>query len=371
MRGHPEVERLREDDDVTFTLDVDAPRWRAQLDGVLEREPRTVPVLKGNGYGFGNARLAAEAARLKVDVIAVGTVHDLAEVRGAESTSHYAGDALVLTPWHPASAGGDRTVDGDPRLIRTVSHAEAVLELAQREPGARVVIEVLTSMRRHGVTPRDLALLLRPLESLQVEGFALHLPLDRDGDDDAVDEIDRWTGMLADASLHPRTLWVSHLTTRELAQARAFLPGADIRPRVGTNLWLGDRSAFGVSATVLDLHPVKRGDRVGYRQRKAPKDGHVLVVSGGTAHGVGLEAPSAAAGLKGRGRVAARGGLEAAGWSASPFTLDGHRLRFAEPPHMQVSMLWLPQDRPTPRIGDRLDCRVRMTTASFDAIVGL
>lgn len=356
---------------MTFTLDVDAPRWRAHLDSVLEREPRTVPVLKGNGYGFGNARLASEAARLGVDVIAVGTVHDLASVQAAEATSHYTGDVLVLTPWHPASAGGDRPASGDPHLIRTLAHPEAILELAQREPGARVVIEVLTSMRRHGVTPGDLALLVRPLESLQVEGFALHLPLDRQSANDAVDELDRWTGQLADASLQPRTLWVSHLSARELAQARAFLPGADIRPRVGTQLWLGDRSAFAAVATVLDVHPVSKGDRVGYRQRKAPKDGHLLVVSGGTAHGVGLEAPTSASGLKARGKVAARGGLEAAGWSASPFRLDGQRLRFAEPPHMQVSMLWLPADRLPPRIGDHIDCQVRMTTAAFDAVLGL
>jgi hypothetical protein len=43
---------------------------------------------------------------------------------------------------------------------------------------------------------------------------------------------------------------------------------------------------------VVDVHPVKRGDRVGYRQRKVGKDGLLVVVSGGTAHGIGLEAPA-------------------------------------------------------------------------------
>ena len=47
---------------MSLTLHVDGARWRAHLHGTLESMPGLVPVAKGNGYGFGLARLARKAA---------------------------------------------------------------------------------------------------------------------------------------------------------------------------------------------------------------------------------------------------------------------------------------------------------------------
>ena len=69
----------------------------------------------------------------------------------------------------------------------------------------------------------------------------------------------------------------------ELATLRAQYADFTVRPRMGTGLWLGDRGALSVSATVLDVHAVERGEVFGYRGRSAPKSGHLLVVSGGSA----------------------------------------------------------------------------------------
>ena len=93
---------------------------------------------------------------------------------------------------------------------------------------------------------------------------------------------------------------------------------------------------------MLDVHSVRRGERVGYRQRRVSGDGHILIVSGGTAHGVGLEAPTAAASVRQRAIAMAKGSLDAAGMALSPFTIEGKQRWFAEPPHMQASMLFLP-----------------------------
>ena len=49
------------------SLRIDVERWRGHLATVAEATPGIVPVAKGNGYGFGLARLAAESARLGAD----------------------------------------------------------------------------------------------------------------------------------------------------------------------------------------------------------------------------------------------------------------------------------------------------------------
>ena len=43
---------------MSLTLSVDGDRWRAHLRAFAEATPGLVPVAKGNGYGFGNGRLA-------------------------------------------------------------------------------------------------------------------------------------------------------------------------------------------------------------------------------------------------------------------------------------------------------------------------
>ena len=71
--------------------------------------------------------------------------------------------------------------------------------------------------------------------------------------------------------------------------------------------------------------------------------GLLLVVGGGTSHGVAMAAPTPAASLRQRAIAAGTGALEATGRSRSPFQWGDKLLWFAEPPHMQVSMLWLPE----------------------------
>ena len=163
--------------------------------------------------------------------------------------------------------------------------------------------------------------------------------------------------MLTEAGAGIGQVWVSHLTADELARLRAAYPGLRVRPRIGTDLWLGDRSALSVTSTVLDVHPVAKGEAFGYRGRSAPKDGHLLVVSGGTAHGIGLESPMSGSGLRDRAATVARGGLDAAGRVRSPFWVDGEQRLFAEPPHMQASMLFLPGGRRGPGGGRRASTR--------------
>lgn len=352
-----------------LTLRVDGPRWRAHLRDVLERQPALVPVAKGNGYGLGLGRLARRAEWLGVDTLAVGTYEELGEV-----AQRFDGSMLVLTPWRP---GSDELHDADERrIIHTVGRLEDVAALTDPARGrgrARVVLERLTSMRRHGLSARDLGEAVRLAGSggLAVEGVALHLPLAQGVGRGHLGEVERLMADVATAGFGeraPARVWVSHLTEMELELLGARYPGFRFRPRVGTALWLGDRGALSACATVLDRHPVERGDAYGYRGRTAPRTGTLLVVAGGTSHGIGLEAPTGEQTLRARAASIARGGLDAAGFVRSPFIVDGKHRLFAEPPHMQCSMLFLPAGTAVPAIGDEVEVRVRFTATAFDHV---
>jgi hypothetical protein len=350
-----------------LTMRVDGDRWRAHLRTVVDRHPGLVPVAKGNGYGFGVGRLARRAQWLGVDTLAVGTYAEVDQV-----LQRFDGDVLVLSPWRP----GDPAPE-EPRVVHTLGRVEDVLALSavrglRHRP--RVVLERLTSMRRHGFSAAGLreAAGLARAGGLRIEGTALHLPL---ADGSHVGEVDRLLTDVVAAGLDraddrgPATVWVSHLTTAELDTLRGLWPDLAFRPRVGTDLWLGDLGALRICATVLDVHPVARGERYGYRGRPAPRAGHLVVVAGGTAHGIGLEAPVGEGSLRARAATLARGGLDAAGFVRSPYTVGGKRRFFAEPPHMQASMLFLPAGAPVPRVGDEVEVRARHTATAFDAVV--
>jgi alanine racemase len=347
---------------MSLTLYVDTARFRMHLLSVCEQNPALVPVAKGNGYGLTNARLALEARELGVDTLAVGTYDELGKVAG-----RFIGDLIVLTPWRPF--GTALTVDPNERVIHTVGRLEDLASLLHQDPTARFVLERMTSMLRHGLSARDLratAPIIAKYPGSIVEGISVHLPLDNASH---LSEMDRLMTDVVSAGLDTMTVWVSHLSGRELATLATSYSDFTFRPRIGTDLWLGARDTLRVKATVLDAHPVERGDVFGYRSRTAPKSGTILVVSGGTSHGIGLEAPTGDSSVKARAATLARGGLDAAGFVRSPYSIDGKQRLFAEPPHMQASMLFLPSGAEVPGIGDEVDVRVRFTATTFDQIV--
>jgi alanine racemase len=346
---------------MSLTLTVDGERWRRHLRAFADATPGLVPVAKGNGYGFGLGRLARKSDWLGVDTIAVGTYHELPEVE-----QRFDGDLVVLTPWRPTGPRPPESLAPD-RVVHTVSRLADLLALLDRQPDARIVLERLTSMRRHGMSAEELRAAGKLLahRPARVEGVAFHLPLAHGAH---LTEVVHLVNDVVAAEVPTRRLWVSHLSAPELATLRSSYADFEVRPRVGTDLWLGDRGALRVTATVLDVHEVERGDVFGYRGRTAPKAGHILVVSGGTAHGIGLEAPTGDHSIKARAATLARGGLDAAGFVRSPFTVDGKPRLFGEPPHMQASMLFLPHGPRVPAVGEQVDVRVRFTATTFDCV---
>ena len=347
-----------------LTLHLDAERWRRHLQAEAEGTPGLVPVIKGNGYGFGLARLAAESAALGVDTIAVGVADEVEQVRPAFSKT-----IVILNPW---DAHNPRAVElaEDPQVLTTVSRLADLAALADLQTRPRVLVEVLTSMRRHGIAPSDLDRVALLLDRVRFEGWSIHLPLATRGRSTEATQ-------LAQAALAAARapLWFSHLPAAEAQLLAASLgqngDAVPLRLRSGTRLWLGDPESRTTTATVMDVHRVARGERAGYRQKRCTSDGYVVVVAGGTSQGVGMEAPTSASSGRQRAVALATGSLEAAGRALSPYTIAGRKRWFLEPPHMQSSQLFLPASVPPPTIGDEVPVELRLTTANVDHVVEL
>jgi len=355
-----------------LTLYVDRTAWEGQHQRLLERFPGIVPVAKGNGYGFTVPVLAQAAARLPVDQLAVGTLAEAAAVADL-----FPRDLLVLEPYQEEVPDGNRRIPGprsagdielfrhSDRIVHTAASVDGVRKLA----GRRIVLDCRSSLRRHGITRNELADVAAALGGQELEGCSLHLPLERNGRSDPIGETVAWVGALRESGLAVTTMYVSHLHRDELDVLAQTCPGVRFRPRIGTELWLGDAAAVQARATVLEAFPVARGERVGYRQSRSRQSGWVLVVSGGTVQGVGLEAPRTMHGLLPRIKELARSGLATANRTRSPFLWQGRKQWFAEPPHMLVSMLYLPRQYQPPEPGAEIPAELRHTSTHFDQVV--
>ncbi len=302
---------------MTIRLSVDRARWWAHVTDVAQQIDGLVPVVKGNGYGFGRDGLAIAAVELS-PLLAVGTVHELAGL--PEQCT-----PIVLTPTL-------RAPDSD-RPVLTVGHRAHIDALRGWE--GRVIVKFASSMQRYGGGP-DLVPAAQEA-GLRTVGVAIHPPLDGT-DEQHVDDIVRRLPEI-DPSLD---VWVSHLSPARYAA----LPGSHrYKLRLGTYLWHGDREALRLEADVLDVRPVSGGTAAGYRQHTVPADGHLAMIGAGSAAGV---AP-----LPG---------------DMSPFHFARTRLALLEPPHMHTSMVFVPAGAPCPVIGDWVDLQRPLTTTAVDEL---
>lgn len=341
---------------MTLTLAVDTVRWEEHQRRVHAQFPDLVPVCKGNGYGFGHQRLMRQASRLGMELVAVGTIQEAVRAEGLHS-----GDLLVLTPYRTWEA----PVPLSDRTIRVVSSPDDLTGLR----GRRVVVELMTSMKRHGLTPAQLPLLRAAMGAWQFEGFTLHLPLKRVDGLGGAEEVASWVRRLRDARLPVHQIFVSHLTPEELDGLSTEFPRSVFRLRTGTKLWLGDPGATRYRSRVLDVVHLRRGDHSGADGRRISSDRYHVLVSGGTSHGIGLRAPALLSGFRARKRHLAGIGYTALNRHLSPFLWDGERRRFAQPPDLQHSVLEIPATARPPRTGAELAVQLRYTTTRPDRVV--
>jgi alanine racemase len=302
---------------VTVRLTVNRTRWWNHVTYVADTVNGLVPVVKGNGYGLGREGLAVAAVKLS-SIIAVGTVHELDGLPDQATP-------VVLTPTltAPDSTGPVLTVGNE-------AHIDAL-----QGWGGRVIVKLASSMRRYGGGIELVAAAQRA--GLRTVGVSIHPPLA--GDDMAHrSDIVRHLPDI-DPSLD---VWVSHLapTTYET------LPASHrYKLRLGTYLWHGDREALKLEVDVLEARPIAEGERAGYRLNEVPSDGTLVMVGGGTAHGITTLADG-----------------------RSPFHFERRRLDLLEAPHMHTSMLFVPAGDPCPTVGSWIDLQRPLTMTDADEL---
>ena len=300
--------------------------WEQAVHACAEQFPGLIPVVKGNGYGFGRPALMAVAASL-ADLIAVGTVFEAGDVPADRTV-------VVLTPHL-----GELPRSAPLTVALTIGSLDHVHSLPTHHWQRRVVVKLQSSMRRYGVEPRDLEALAAAARAADctITGYALHFPLVGTSLGH-MDEVEQWLPLL-DPDL---PVALSHLDVLTYGRLIARHPGRTFHIRCGTALWIGDKSALQLSADVLDVHPAHGDDTVGYRGVRVPSDGHVVLVAAGSSHGV---------------RPLPDG--------RSPFHFARERVHLIEPSHMHTSMLFVPAGQPCPVVGDRVDvqCPLILTTA--------
>jgi len=312
-------------------LSVQRTAWLHSLETAAAQRPGLIPVVKGNGYGFGRGELMPIATRLATrGQIAVGTVfeaHDVpADIVGVVLTPHI--DVV------PAAV--------PPSTILTVGNIDHVLALQRNGWTGAVSIKLASSMRRYGVDADALPGTVAAAESagFAIEGFAIHLPL-AGTDESRHAEVEAWLPLL-DAAL---PLSVSHLAPPTYAALRAAHPHRSLQIRCGTALWHADRQRLHLTADVLDVHPVGQGSTAGYHATAIPSDGHLVLVAAGSAHGV---------------RPLDNG--------LSPFHFARQRVPLLEGPHMHTSILFVADGLPLPSIGERVDVQRPLIETKIDEL---
>ena len=302
---------------MTIRLTVNRERWWNHVVGVADEVDGLVPVVKGNGYGFGRAGLAIAASKLS-PLLAVGTVHEIVGLPDGVTP-------VVLTPtWRPP----DTT-----EPVLTVASFDHIAAL--RGWDGRVIVKLTSAMRRYGGNIDLVEAAQRA--GLRTVGVAIHPPVAGTDDEHRHQIIEHLPDI--DPSLD---VWVSHLfpsTYESLPDSHRY------KLRLGTYLWHGDREALHLEADVIDTRDVRAGDTAGYHLTRVPRSGTLVMIGAGTAGGV-TPLPD----------------------GRSPFHFARERIELLEPPHMHTSMAFIAAGERCPKPGEWVDLQRPLTQTMVDEL---
>jgi hypothetical protein len=340
---------------MTIYLDVNKEKFRSHQKSVKDTFQNLVPVLKGNGYGFGLNNLVKEVLELEIKTVAVGTAFEANQIKKL-----YPYEILILEPFSQSDEFAVRVFKSlDSRFVRTISSLNSGFDF-----NSGFVVEGLTSTSRFGIKIKEISKI--DLSSKHLSGLALHLPINK-SDNAKLDEIITWLNYWQTISDN-KNIWLSHVSKDLLSKLMKLKPEFTFQVRIGTQLWLGDKSFLAAKTKVLAV--INDVSIAGYTQKKLAKNKKIVVVSGGTANGIGLHSDLTVRNFSDRLKVAALGLMASFGKLKSPFLINNKKIYFFEPAHMNVSLLKVSASEKV-QVGDSLDLQVRYTTTNFDLIKGL
>jgi alanine racemase len=316
---------------MTLRLTVNRQAWLGHVHAqaaLLGNSELLVPVVKGNGYGFGRPILIEQATQFASE-IAVGTVFEAHDV----PVSH---TPIVLTP-----VGNELPTSLPHNAVLIVGSVQHVNTLVSHGWSGRVIIKLRSSVQRFGVTAGELVSVVGAVNAAGFEqhGWSVHPPLDGTTSAHA-QEIAQWLNVVP----NNLPMYISHVDADSLNTLRAANQQRKIIARSGTSLWLGDKSMLTLGTDVLDVSRVN-GGTAGYRNTPISGSGSLVVVGCGSSHGVTANA----------------GDL-------SPFHFAKQRLAMLEPPHMHSTILFIQDGENCPTVNDIVDVQQPLTRVFVDTI---
>ena len=228
---------------MALRLTVRRAAWESHIDSVAAHVDGLVPVVKGNGYGFGRATLHPLIKSLS-DFVCVGTIYELDGVADRVTP-------IVLTPsLGPPPTTVERALPRDDRRLGRRRRR------ARRTGTAESIVKLQSSMRRYGATPAELEYAdRRRYEHAGLDGRRLRAapPAGRH-DHDRLAEVE---GVARRTSIRSSRCGSATCSRSPTTRCERGHPDRRFRLRIGTALWHGDKSF---------LHLRRR------RARRAPSD---------------------------------------------------------------------------------------------------
>ncbi len=296
--------------------------------------------------------LAKAASELGCEVVSVGTVFEAKKV-----SQVFSGEILVLEPFNMNDKNAfEHWQNLDKKFIRTISSSNSGFSF-----DAPFVIEGRASTNRFGVSKAEIKKL--NLNNSLLKGLALHLAINQ-SDEKKLKEILEWLEIWQKVTSN-KTIWLSHVSKSLLSKLQSLKPEFKFNTRIGTELWLGDKSFLKAKGVVLGV--VEGVSHAGYSQKKLGKGKKILVVSGGTANGIGLNSDISIKKFSDRLRVFISGLFGAFGKYQSAFLINGKKAYLFEPTHMNVSLIEVSRVEKI-SVGDELQAQVRFSTSNFDFV---